>query len=355
MFGQIIFLILFYMKLSLLPSTSLECLTDLYAIAAHSGSWAGAHPDIITCANMFWMPPGAAWPDRLATEPGTGQLNPLNPKTYDVVKNVIRDVAALFPDRFYHGGADEVIANCWKTDPTIQRFLADNGTLGEVLEIYINNTYPFIRSLDRTVVYWEDVLLDQAVHVGMPSLPRETTILQSWNGGPNNTKLIVSAGYRAIVSSADFYYLDCGHGSFLGNDSRYDKQTGDDPDAPFNFKGGNGGSWCGPYKTWQRVYDYDITHGLTEEEAGLVIGGEVALWTEQADRGNLDAMVWPRASAMAEALWSGNRDETGKKRYADATDRLSEWRYRMVERGIGAEPIQPLWCLHNPRMCNLVQ
>ncbi|ONK75286.1 uncharacterized protein A4U43_C03F15280 [Asparagus officinalis] len=58
---------------------------------------------------------------------------------------------------------------------------------------------------------------------------------------------------------------------------------------------------------------------------------------------------------MAEALWSGNRDRrTGKKRYAEATDRLNDWRERMVGRGIGAEPIQPLWCRRNPGMCDLV-
>jgi hexosaminidase len=86
------------------------------------------------------------------------------------------------------------------------------------------------------------VLLDAAVNVSASAIPRETTILQTWNDGPNNTRRIVSAGYCAIVSSASFYYLDCGH----GNNSVYD-----DPDRDFDA---NGGSWCGPYKTWQRVY-----------------------------------------------------------------------------------------------------
>jgi hexosaminidase len=69
----------------------------------------------------------------------------------------------------------------------------------------------------------------------------------------------------------------------------------------------------------------------------------VALWSEQADPTVLDARIWPRASAMAETLWSGNRDDqTGLKRYAEAMNRLNEWRYRMVRRGIRAEPLQPL-------------
>ncbi|WCJ19046.1 beta-hexosaminidase 2 [Euphorbia peplus] len=311
----------------------------------HTGSWAAAYPDIVTCANMFWLPPGTTWPDRLASEPGTGQLNPLNPKTYQVLKNVIADTVNLFPEPFYHGGADEIVPGCWKADPDIQSFLSDNGTLSELLETYIKSTLPYIVSLNRTVVYWEDVLLDENIKVDASILPREHTILQTWNNGPNNTKLIVSAGYRAIVSSSEFYYLDCGHGDFVGNNSKYDQ-------PPTSGTDGDGGSWCNPFKTWQAIYNYDITYGLSEDEAKLVLGGEVALWSEQADPVVLDKMLWPRTSAMAETLWSGNTDETGKKRYAEATDRLTEWRYRMVSRGIGAEPIQPLWCIRNPGMCN---
>ncbi|KAJ7949064.1 Beta-hexosaminidase [Quillaja saponaria] len=281
----------------------------------HTGSWAAAYPEIVTCANMFWWPAGSEWADRLASEPGTGHLNPLNLKTYQVLKNVIHDVVTMFPEPFYHSGADEIIPGCWKADPSIQSFLSNGGTLSQVLEIFVNSTLPYILSLNRTVVYWEDVLLDDNVNV------------------------------QAIVSSADFYYLDCGHGDFLGNDSQYDQQTGGDT--------GNG-SWCGPFKTWQTIYNYDITYGLSEEEAKLVLGGEVALWSEQADPSVLDSRIWPRASAMAETLWSGNRDEKGTKRYAEATDRLNEWRSRMVSRGIGAEPIQPLWCVRNPGMCNTV-
>nr|XP_043624324.1 beta-hexosaminidase 2 [Erigeron canadensis] len=310
----------------------------------HTGSWAEAYPEIVACANMFWWPAGAPWEERLAAEPGTGHLNPLVPKTYEVVKNVINDVAALFPDSFFHGGADEVVPGCWKADPTIQKYLANNGTLSQLLEIFINNTHPYILSQNRTAIYWEDVILDAEIKINPSILPPETTIMQTWNGGPSNTKKLVSAGYRTIVSSSDFYYLDCGHGDFTGNNTAYDQ-------AP-DFDQKKGGSWCGPFKTWQLIYNYDITYGLNETEAKLVIGGEVALWSEQADATVLDARIWPRASALGEVLWSGNRDETGKKRSADATDRLSEWINRMVSRGVKAEPIQPLWCIRNPGMCN---
>lgn len=81
----------------------------------------------------------------------------------------------------------------------------------------------------------------------------------------------------------------------------------------------------------------------------------MVMWTEQVDAEVLDGRVWPRAAAMGEAMWSGNRNESGRKRSAEAKDRLSGWRERMVGRGIRAEPIQPLWCRKNPGMCNFVQ
>ncbi|KAG5000353.1 beta-hexosaminidase 2-like [Glycine soja] len=311
----------------------------------HTASWALAHPDIVTCANMFWWPAGRDWPHRFASQPGTGHLNPLNPKTYQVLKNVIHDITTLFPEPFFHSGTDEIVPGCWKTDPAIQKYLSNGGTLNQLLEKYINNTLPFIVSLNHTVVFWEDVLLDDIVHVPSAILPKEHVILQTWHNGHNHTKKIVSAGYRTIVSSAEFYYLDCGHGSYVGNNSAYDNQDGDM---------GNGGSWCAPFKTWQTIYNYDIAYGLSEGEAKLVLGGEVALWSEQSDPTVLDARIWPRASALAESMWSGNRDEKGVKRYAEATDRLNEWRSRMVSRGIGAEPIQPFYCVKNPGMCNTV-
>ncbi|BBN00792.1 hexosaminidase [Marchantia polymorpha subsp. ruderalis] len=327
----------------------------------HTASWGGAHPDIVTCLDEFWLPNPADWSQRLASEPGSGQLNPLMDKTYEVVKNVIDEVAALFSDHFFHAGGDEVAPACWKRSDLVTDFLARpnddarNNTLSDLLTTYIERTRAMIDVHNKTAVYWEDILLGAEVKVQRASVPAATTILQTWNNGPLNTKTLTAAGYRTIVSSNDFFYLDCGHGGFLGNDSQYDQNFNDDPTSTVNY-GGRGGSWCAPFKTWARIYDYDITANLTEDEAKLVLGGEVALWSEQADETVLDAMLWPRSAALAESLWSGNRDpaDATKKRSGDAIDRLNDWRFRLVHRGINAEPLQPLWCLKNPRMCNSV-
>ncbi|KAF9141091.1 woronin body major protein, partial [Mortierella sp. GBA39] len=105
--------------------------------------------------------------------------------------------------------------------------------------------------------------------------------------------------------------------------------------------------------TWQRIYSFDFTEGLTAAEAKHVIGGEVAMWSEQADSTNIDTKVWPRTAALAESLWSGNRNSKGFKRATELSARIQDFRERLVDRGILAAPLVPKYCLQHPHHCDL--
>ncbi len=76
-------------------------------------------------------------------------------------------------------------------------------------------------------------------------------------------------------------------------------------------------------------------------EADLVLGGEVNMWSELTDPANIDSKVWPRASAVAEVLWSGPRDNGS---FVDAATRLAEFRERMLVRGVNAAVVQTTFC-----------
>lgn len=86
-----------------------------------------------------------------------------------------------------------------------------------------------------------------------------------------------------------------------------------------------------------------------------MLGGEVAVWSELIDGSNLDNIVWPRASAAGEVLWSGRQDASGRNRSQyDAAPRLAEFRERMVARGVSAMPVQMVFCTQGgPGECAL--
>jgi hexosaminidase len=49
---------------------------------------------------------------------------------------------------------------------------------------------------------------------------------------------------------------------------------------------------------------FDKIEPLTELQKKNIIGGEAAMWTEMADQRTAESRIWPRASSIAEKLWS---------------------------------------------------
>ncbi|KAG5272362.1 hypothetical protein AALO_G00164680 [Alosa alosa] len=94
---------------------------------------------------------------------------------------------------------------------------------------------------------------------------------------------------------------------------------------------------------WVNIYKADPYNFTgTEEQKKLVIGGEACLWGEYVDATNLTPRLWPRASAVAERLWS----DQSVKDVNEAYIRLVQHRCRMIERGIPAEPLFVGYCRH---------
>ena len=85
----------------------------------------------------------------------------------------------------------------------------------------------------------------------------------------------------------------------------------------------------------------------TPDQLDLIQGGETTMWGECVDAVIFDAIVWPRAAAAAEQLWS----PSGKTKSAsnDVAVRLAEHRCRLVRRGVMAAPLNDM---DTPRALN---
>ncbi|KAI2093261.1 woronin body major protein [Ophidiomyces ophidiicola] len=309
-------------------------------------------PDVLACADSWWS--NDVWEKHTAVEPNPGQLDIANNKTYDVVAKVYKDISSLFSDHWFHVGGDELQPNCFKFSKHVRNwFQADpSRTFNGLLQLWVDKTLPIMHKDRpyRRLVMWEDMLLSKNMHA--TNIPKDV-IMQSWNEGIAHIKNLTTLGYDVIVSSADFMYLDCGFGGWVGNDPRYNVMENPTADVPnFNY-GGNGGSWCGPYKSWQRIYNYDFTKGLTDAEKKHVLGAIAPLWSEQVDDVVISAKFWPRAAALAELVWSGNLRKNGTKRTTEMTQRILNFREYLVANGVMAAPLQPKYCRQHPHHCDL--
>ena len=316
---------------------------------AESG-WAQVDPNIIACANSWWS--NDVWAYHTAVQPNPGQLDILNNNTYGVVQNVYNELSTLFTDNVFHVGGDEIQKGCYNFSSLVQQYFADNSsrTYNDLNQYWIDHALPIFNAVpNRRLMMWEDVVLS-AEHAW--SVP-QSIILQSWQNGLTNIKNATALGYDVVVSSSDFFYLDCGFSGIIGNDPRYNEMANPNASVPtFNY-GGNGGSWCAPYKNWQRIYDYDFNLNLTDAQAAHVIGAEAPLWSEQVDDTVVSSKMWPRAAALAELVWSGNKDPaTGLKRTTQLTQRILNFREYLVANGIQAAPLMPRYCLNHPHACD---
>ncbi|KAK4681679.1 Glucosamine-6-phosphate isomerase (Glucosamine-6-phosphate deaminase) (GNPDA) (GlcN6P deaminase) [Podospora pseudoanserina] len=288
----------------------------------HIGSVSLSHPELIVAYNEqpyhWWcaQPPcGAFKLNNTAVDEFLGRLFD------DLLPRVERYAA------YFHTGGDELNRNDSMLDEGIRSNSSE--VLQPLLQKFIDKQHERVREKGLTPVVWEEIPLEWNVTLG------EGTVVQSWLGA-GAVKELVGMGHRVIDSNYNFWYLDCGRGQWITWENGLPFKTG----YPFN-------DWCGPTKSWGLIYSHDPTANLTEEEAKLVLGGEVAVWSETIDPMNLDGIVWPRASVAGEVLWSGRVDDnTGQNRsQIEAFPRLTEFRERLVRRGVRASPISQEFCV----------
>ncbi|KAJ5157833.1 Beta-hexosaminidase 1 [Penicillium canariense] len=291
-----------------------------------SSGWKQVDPKIVACADSWWS--NDVWPLHTAVEPNPGQLDIIYNKTYEVVRNVYKDLSGIFVDNWFHVGADEIQPGCYNFSSYVSNWFAEDPsrTYNDLAQYWVDHSMPIFRSTGgpkRRVMMWEDIFLSTEAAYDVP----KDVVMQSWNNGLTNIQNLTAHGYDVVVSSSDWLYLDCGFGGFVTNDPRYD--------------------------SWQRIYDYDFTTNLTAAQAKHVLGAEAPLWSEQVDDITISSKFWPRAAALGELVWSGNRDASGQKRTTQLTQRLLNFREYLVANGVMASALVPKYCLQHPHACDL--
>ncbi|KAF0299296.1 Chitooligosaccharidolytic beta-N-acetylglucosaminidase [Amphibalanus amphitrite] len=273
-------------------------------------------------------------------EPPCGQMNIVNENMYTVLGKIYKDFNALFQPDIFHMGGDEINFNCWKSSPEIAEHVKDRGgdpsddseymRLWAQYQVRAAALWRNVTGRSTPLVLWTSDLTKQEA-VRPSALKPSQYIIQVWTTGTDQQiGNLLRQGFPLLLSNYDAWYLDCGFSAWVGV----------------------GNNWCSPYKSWQTVYDNSpraIARSFEPagaDYASLVRGGSAALWSEQSDAQTLDSRLWPRGAALAERLWAEPDTDS-----AAALTRLVHHRERMVQRGIGAEPLQPEYCHLNDGVC----
>ena len=247
-----------------------------FDIPGHTLSWFPGYPELAAATGPFAIGRRFGVFDPV--------LDPSREEVYTFLDSFIGEMAALFPDPFFHIGGDEVNGKAWKQSEVVQSFAKDHGFKDTLaIQTYFNQRIQkILQKYGKNMIGWDEIL--------GPDLPPDT-VVQSWRGQESLAEA-ATKGYRGILSAG--YYLD------HGRPAAY--HYGIDPLA-------------GPAAQ------------LTPEQAKRVLGGEACMWAELVDAETVDSRVWPRAAAIAERLWSPKETSDVDSMYArlEAVSRLLEW------------------------------
>jgi hexosaminidase len=188
-------------------------------------------------------------------------MDPTRDSTYKFLDGFIGEMAALFPDAYFHIGGDECNGKEWDANPRIQEFMRAHGLKDDVaLQAYFTaHVQEIVTKHKKIMEGWDEVL--------RPETPKDV-VIQSWRGQDSLAEAARN-GHQGLLSAG--YYLD------LNQPAR--EHYSIDPMA----KG---------------------AANLSSEEKQRILGGEAAMWSEFVSPENIDSRIWPRAAAIAERLWS---------------------------------------------------
>jgi len=305
------------------------------------------------------------WAGR-AVEPPSGQLNIANEAVYDVFRDIYDHLKGTFTQtNMIHLGGDEVVigdeekawAKCWNSSlaqPILDLLeskgldRADPASFYQLWGDFTKRSISLARATGHDRFFlWAgyqpaarnrgSVLYSLAQQPEFPSFVSASDVtMMVWDtlnptkDEPETLALnLTRSGYNVVLAHSDYVYLDCGASGWV---------------KP-------GGYWCQPYSEWYTIYRYmqDARAKFSDDEWGKVQGSQVLSWSEGADEWNTELRLWPRAAALAEALWSNPT-----KSWYDAAPRLMRFRSRLAEAKIPSKPMQPTFCEQGPpNGCNL--
>lgn len=219
-------------------------------------------------------------------------LDPSAPATWAFLDRLFGEMTALFPDRHFHAGGDEVTAGIWTGAPKVRAWMQSRGHADQhaAERWFAGRVAALLKRHGKTMIGWEEV--------AGAGLDREV-VVQAWQTSKAMARAI-EAGHPVIMSAG--YYLNL----LMPADWHY----AIDPAATAGV--GLEPEHAARLRKLSPLLAGLVTDALVDQpmppltaaQERLLLGGEMALWGEITTDELVEHQLWPRAAAVAERFWS---------------------------------------------------
>lgn len=274
-------------------------------LPGHSQAAVAAYPEFLACdpqkKHEVWLYQGIS----------DDVINVAHPRAVQFAKDVVDELAALFPFGYIHLGGDECPTRKWKENAECRALLKQIGSTN-----YRDLQIHFYKQLAdhlaakpaaqrRKLVFWNEVL-----HGNTAPLGNGITIM-AWTGADEAALEAARRGLDNILTPQIPYYIN--------------RRQAPGPDEPMSQ--GNG------TETVEVVYNYQPQKDVPANLARHYKGVQANFWTEWViEPSVLEYLMLPRLAAVAEAAWTPQE----RRNYQDFVLRirpdahlyeLKEWNY----------------------------
>ena len=198
-------------------------------------------------------------------------LCPANEKVYVFLDKVMTEIAALFPFEYIHVGGDECPKNFWEKSDAIKALMQKEGltTMEQVQSYFEKRLEKIVESKGKKFMGWDEIL-----EGGLAP----NAAVMSWRGEKGGIEA-AKLKHDVVMSPTTYAYLDYMQGDEIIEPRVY---------ATLRLK---------------KAYEFEpIPAGVDPK---YIIGGQANLWSEQLfNVRHMQYMLWPRAFAIAECVWS---------------------------------------------------
>ncbi len=194
-------------------------------------------------------------------------------KLMPFVKDIIDEIAELFPYPYFHIGGDEVPKKKWKVCPKCQAKIKELGLKGEEdLQGWFNNQILlYLKEKGIKMIGWNEIL--RATELS------DETIIQWWihSAKASGVDKWLAKGNKVILTPEPYLYMD----------------------------------HCYDMKDLKKYYSVDLdTMGLSPAFENQVLGIEAPLWTEYVRcKEKLQFNIYPRMQALGEINWTAKQNK----------------------------------------------